>query len=492
MAAAPEPSRAPDLEHDYAAMRAFLVAALRARRREPRLVLLSVPAPRLQLEALWTALPTETAMLWDPSGTSSATGGEACLGFGEVTAPPGVGDEAAAPWSPARGTLAAIPVERIAPPGHQPGTLRFLSGLSFAGPDAVTEPPWTDFPAALQILPRWCYTVGPHGSYLHLCVHAPSDALIAQVEAELTTLCRAGAQPLPSGPGAPVLLHSEPLPFARWQKWLEQILQAIAQQEVDKVVAVRRSTLVFSRPIEVGTVLARLRAQAPQSIRFALRRGRATFLGATPELLLRKRGRTITTDALAGTLARRDAPLAELAAQLLGSDKDRREHAPVVAAIKQRLLPLCSDITVPESPAIRVLPHLLHLHTPIRATTRAASTHVLELVHALHPTPAVGGTPTDKALQLIAALEPQPRGYYAGPLGVYDEHGDGEFAVAIRSGVILGDTAYVYGGAGIVRGSDPVLEYAETATKMRTLLSALGLAPEQMDAIEPTRLAEAR
>lgn len=455
-------------DSDSAAMRAFLVAALRARRQQPRLIALSLPAPRLQLEPLWAALPGEPAMLWDAADAADGAGSVACLGLGEVAA--------AAPDSPT-GDPAALPVEKVAPPGHAPAGLRWLGGLAFAG--AVAEPPWTDFPAAINTLPRWCYTRGPEGGRWQLFVHAPSEPLIAQVEAEYQALCQAGEQPRRESPAvAKRLLRSEPLPYSRWQKWLEKILQAIAARQVDKVVAVRRSTLEFAEPIDAVDVLTRLRQQAPQSIRFALRRGSATFLGATPELLLRKRGRIITTDALAGTLPRGAAPLAALSAQLLASDKDRREHAPVVATIKQRLQPLCSEITAPETPQIRVLPHLLHMYTPIKATTRSAATQVMELVHALHPTPAVGGTPTEKALQLIAELEPQPRGYYAGPLGWYDEHGDGEFAVAIRSGVLMGSTAYVYGGAGIVKGSDPALEYAETAAKMRTLLSALGVTQE--------------
>lgn len=453
-------------------MRDFLVAALRARRQQPTLIALSLPAPPLFLEPLWDALPAEPAMLWDAPAAADAMSGTACLGLGAVEMPP----TAAQPGDPGASST-SIPVEKIAPPGHAAAALRWFSGGSFAG--AVAEPPWTDFPAALKTLPRWCYTDGPDGCRLQLCVYAPSDAVIAQVAAEYEALRQAGARPLAERAPAPQRpLRSEPLPYVRWQQWIEQILQAIAARQVDKVVAVRRSTLWFAQPIDVAAVLGRLRAQAPQSIRFAWRRGAATFLGATPELLLRKRGRIITTDALAGTLPRRDAPLHELCAQLLASDKDRREHAPVVAAIKQRLLPLCRDITAPESPQIRVLPHLLHMYTPIQATTRSAATCVTDLVSALHPTPAVGGNPTAKALQLIAELEPQPRGYYAGPLGFYDEHGDGEFAVAIRSGVVIGNTAYVYGGAGIVQGSDPALEYAETAAKMRTFLSALGVPSE--------------
>lgn len=459
------------------ALGAFLVATLRARRHKDALTLISLPAPWLPLEPLWDALPSEPAMLWEPprSPTESADAtmtpdqalphsllgdGEASLGLGEVAADPE--------------RLAGLPVERLAPPGQAPGALRWLGGLPFTG--AVAEPPWLDFPATAPSLPRWRYSRGPAGCAWHLTVHAATDSLIAQVAAEYRALTHAGAAPPAVVDAAPqVPLRCQPLPRARWQEWLARILQHIAHGDVDKVVAVRRTTLVFAQPLLPSVVLSRLRAQAPQSIRFALRRGAATFLGATPELLLRKRGRTVTTDALAGTVARGAGSLAELSAQLLGSDKDRREHAPVVEAIKQRLAPLCSDIEAPATPQIRVLPHLLHLHTPIRATTRSPSLPVLDLVRALHPTPAVGGTPTDRALQLIAAHEPQPRGYYAGPLGWYDEHGDGEFAVAIRSGVLLGNTAYVYGGAGIVRGSDPALEYAETATKMRTLLDALGV-----------------
>ena len=442
---------------DSAAAREILIAALRARQKQPGLILIGLPAPWLALESLWAALPAEPAMLWDPpaSRPHPDLDGESCLGIGEVV-----------------GYASDFPIERIAPPGHATGSLRWLGARPFAG--VVAEPPWTDFPAETTILPRWRYTRGPAGCTWHLTVHSLTDELIAQVAAEFSALTEAGAQSLGNN-DLQVPLRSEQLPFARWQEWMRRILQAIDDGLVDKVVAARHTRLVFPQPIEVAAVLGRLRAQAPQATRFAVRRGRATFLGATPELLLHKRGRDVITEALAGTLARTAAPLAALSAQLLGSDKDRREHALVVAAIKQRLAPLCSAIIAPESPQIRALPHLLHLHTPIQATTRELRTDVRELVAALHPTPAVGGTPTATALQLIADFEPQPRGYYAGPIGWWDEHGDGEFAVAIRSAVVAGDTAYVYGGAGIVRGSDPQLEYAETATKMRTLLDALAV-----------------
>ncbi len=419
--------------------------------------MVSVPAQAQALELLWAALPDEPAVLWDPPAERATPDldTECCLGIGEVT-----------------GYETEGPVARFAAPGQRCDALRWLGGQPFAGP--VSTPPWTNFPAVTAMLPRWRYTCDATGNATwHLTVHSPTAALIEQVAAEFDTLHTTTTPPLAdSAQLAP--LRSEPLPFARWQKWLDRILLAIADGQVDKVVAARYTTLVFPRAIVVTDVLRRLRARSPQATRFALRRGGATFLGATPELLVSKRGPRVTTEALAGTLPRTAAPIAELGAQLLASDKDRREHALVVDAIQQRLGPLCHEICAPTVPQLRVLPHLLHLHTPIHATTRAPHTDVRKLVAALHPTPAMGGAPSAAALQLIADHEPQPRGYYAGPVGWWDEHGDGEFAVAIRSGVVSADTAYVYAGAGIVRGSEPALEYAETAAKMRTLLEALG------------------
>jgi isochorismate synthase len=455
------------------ALRRFVVEALHARRGQARLLSLTLPAPALAPEAVWAALGDEPATLWQPP--DEATDRDCQVGLGEV---PG---RAATPW-----TLTAVgglhgPIERLAPAGQAPAALRWLGGLRFA--ESPPTPPWLDFADDRLHLPRWHYCRGPGGSQLHLLVYAPTADLTARVEDELGRLLRADTAP--RDPAAQLPLRHAALPPGRWQDFIARILAAIDAGEVEKVVAARHSQVGFAQPIAAAAVLARLRAQAPQSFRFALRRGASTFLGASPERLLRKHQRTVETEALAGTLARRPAPLPELAAQLLGSDKDRREHALVVRAICDRLAPLC-EVDEPaelEAPQVRVLPHLLHLHTPLTARTRRPSTHVMELAAALHPTPAVGGTPTAPALQLIAAHEPQARGHYAGPVGWYDEHGDGEFAVAIRSGVLIADTAFIYGGAGIVRGSDPGREYAETAAKMRPLLDALAVPPSLLPAV---------
>ena len=143
-------------------------------------------------------------------------------------------------------------------------------------------------------------------------------------------------------------------------------------------------------------------------------------------------------------------------------------------AIADALAAAGAEVVIPDEPGVRALRHVLHLHTPIRATLREPR-HLLELAARLHPTPAVGGTPTAEAVRWIAAHEPAPRGWYAAPVGWFDLDGNGELAVAIRSGVVAGDRAHLWAGAGIVAGSDPDRELAETDVKLRAMLGALGV-----------------
>jgi isochorismate synthase len=207
--------------------------------------------------------------------------------------------------------------------------------------------------------------------------------------------------------------------------------------------------------------------------------GGGTLVAATPERLVKKAGPDVACDALAGSRApggmRGDAT--DL---LLASGKDRREHELVVRAIAGALRELGAEVDMPATPLVRALRHVVHLHTPITATLRTPC-HVLELAARLHPTPAVGGTPTRAATTWIATHE-APRGWYAAPVGWFDLDGNGEFAVAIRSGVLAGNRAQLWAGAGIVAGSDPDRELAETEIKLRAVLGALGVAEPDRDA----------
>jgi isochorismate synthase len=186
-----------------------------------------------------------------------------------------------------------------------------------------------------------------------------------------------------------------------------------------------------------------------------------------------KRGLAVETDGLAGT-AKRGADDASIMRALLESAKDRHEHALVVRAIADVLGPRVSSLKVPAEPRIRSLRNVHHLWTPICAVLRD-ETHVLSLVGALHPTPAVSGTPRERATSWIAAHEPTARGWYTGAVGWIDAAGDGDFVVAIRAGLLGPNDVWLYAGAGIVEGSDPLAELAETRAKQAPMLAALGL-----------------
>jgi isochorismate synthase len=203
-------------------------------------------------------------------------------------------------------------------------------------------------------------------------------------------------------------------------------------------------------------------------------RGGKTFLGATPELLARVERGELFSVALAGSVGRGKTPAEaeSLAAELLASTKDRHEHALVVGAIRHGLEPLTAQLDIPNVPGIRRLANIQHLETPIRGKL-AAGCGALDVVAALHPTPALGGVPRQPALEFIAANEPTARGWYAAPIGWLDAEGNGTFAVAIRSALVDGDRALLYAGAGIVDGSDPAKEWQETELKFKPLMDAL-------------------
>jgi isochorismate synthase len=182
----------------------------------------------------------------------------------------------------------------------------------------------------------------------------------------------------------------------------------------------------------------------------------------------------VEADALAGSMPRGSGWEAQAAA-LRTSEKDLREHAPVRDAVVSALDPLCTAVTHPAVPTVRVLPTVLHLYSRVTGTLRDTTAgDVLALTDALHPTPAVCGTPREAARAFIAAHEDAPRGWYAGPVGWVDAAGEGEAMVALRSAVVCGATAWAYAGAGLVRGSDAAQEWRETDAKLGPMRAALG------------------
>ncbi|HEY3806393.1 MAG TPA: isochorismate synthase [Kofleriaceae bacterium] len=355
-------------------------------------------------------------------------------------------------------------------------TPRVLGGAAFS-PGAADAAPWTGFGDAWFALPRWTYSVSPQGptsstsaGRLVLAVDATEARHAGRWHDELAAFRAAFATRF--APRAqPPMTRLDPGDTAAWRDTIRAITAAISRGEYAKVVAARKALVELAGEARPADLLAELDARHGECVRALVRPpNAATLVAATPERLVELRGGTrVACDALAGSLPR-DLD----ASTLLASDKDRREHALVVDAIASALAGLGAHVDAPSTPNVRALRHVWHLHTPIAATLPSPR-HVLELAAALHPTPAVGGTPTRTATDWIAAHE-MARGWYASPIGWFDLDGNGELAVAIRSGVIAGDRAHLWAGAGIVAGSDPDRELAETDVKLRAMLGALGVA----------------
>ena len=246
-----------------------------------------------------------------------------------------------------------------------------------------------------------------------------------------------------------------------------------------KVVLSRSVTAELSGPLPLSAVLRRLRAHEPACTIFSFPVPNGTFFGASPELLMARHGRRITCHPLAGTVARGQTARADADAQgsLAGSSKDRSEHRFVVEGISAALRPLCDELTVPAEPSLVAFRAVAHLGTRIEGHLGGSDPppSVLELVELVHPTPAVGGTPRAAALATIAALEPDPRGYWAGPVGWVDASGDGEWMIGIRSARLHPDGRIITlrAGAGVVADSDPQAETAETDVKLASVLESL-------------------
>jgi menaquinone-specific isochorismate synthase len=262
---------------------------------------------------------------------------------------------------------------------------------------------------------------------------------------------------------------------ASWCAAVAAAVERITAGELAKVVLARDLLVSADAPLDPRRLLRRLAARFPDCWTFSV----DGLLGATPELLLRKTGRELSARVLAGTAPRgAGAEDERLAAELIGSAKDRVEHELAVDSLVRALDPYCTRLTVPSEPALLTLANVRHLASDVVGTQRRRGTRghagLLELVGAVHPTAAVCGTPTPDAATLIAELEGMDRGRYAGPVGWLDARGNGEFGLALRCAELTGSSgARLFAGCGIVAGSDPVAELAETQSKFAAFQAAL-------------------
>jgi isochorismate synthase len=252
----------------------------------------------------------------------------------------------------------------------------------------------------------------------------------------------------------------------------------IQQGAFEKVVLARDMQVMLNDPtgtFDIDATLQRLRESYPAAYVFAVQRGERFFVGATPERLVQAQDGQIHTMALAGSARRGETEEedAQLGTELLQSEKNNSEHAIVVAMVREALENHCTSVHVSAAPQLLKLKNLQHLKTPI-AGELIPGRCILDVIADLHPTPAVGGFPRHAALEAIRNTEKLDRGWYAGPLGWIGASGHGEFAVALRSGLIDGSKATLFAGCGIVSGSDPQTEYAESCLKFQVMLRGLG------------------
>lgn len=343
---------------------------------------------------------------------------------------------------------------------------RALSSIASTGdrpPVAVGALPFDRSAPASLIVPESVVFRDPHGRQWLTTVGR--DAM-ASACADGMSSSGARRDVLPDG-----FTLASPRPHPDWQRTITDAIAAIADGRLDKVVVAREVLVEANRPIVVPDVLERLRALYPACVVFSI----DGFLGASPELLIERTGHAVRSHPLAGTYPRSGDPHADelLAAELVASVKDQREHRFVIDEIDRVLRPRCSVLDVPATPTIMQLRNVLHLGTEIRGTLRAPGPSALELAAALHPTPAVAGTPTADALAWLEANEGLQRGRYAGPVGWVDAAGDGMFAIGIRSAEVDGCSARLFAGVGVVEGSDPHRELVETQLKLQAILAAV-------------------
>ena len=255
--------------------------------------------------------------------------------------------------------------------------------------------------------------------------------------------------------------------------WLEAVARAIKEIEagkLEKVVLARDHALWSKEPFQLHRVLNKLHLGFPECMVYLV----DGLVGASPELLIRRIGNAVNSLALAGSARRDPDPVADdrLGSELLVSKKDLHEHALASASVGRVLGEVCSSLDRPARPGLLKLANVQHLATRF-AGLMAEPHHVLDLVARLHPTAAVGGTPTAAAVDMIRSLEGMDRGRYAGPVGIFDSAGDGEFAIALRCAEVSGARARLFAGAGLVDGSVPEDELEETRIKLQAMLSAL-------------------
>jgi isochorismate synthase len=351
----------------------------------------------------------------------------------------------------------------------------WTGGFAFAD-EGGSSPHWSSFEPASMCLPE--ISLCRQGAETFLTVSAvvlpgeDPEVVERRVEARISALRDEPLPMLDPHLGDRPRIRSV-RPPGEFERAVEGATERIATG-ISKVVLAREVTVEAPSAHDPAAIFGALREQFPSCFCFCCGTPEAAFLGASPELLVRRSGAGASTVALAGSTRRSSDPAVDdhLGEQLLHSDKDRREQRIVAERIVRKLRPHSVWVESAAEPEVIKVANIQHLATPIIAQL-AESHSVVELAGVLHPTPAVGGEPWPAAAEAIAELEQMDRGWYAAPVGWMDATEDGEFCVALRSALLRDREARLYAGVGVVAGSDPAAELAETEVKLQALLPLL-------------------
>ena len=407
----------------------------------PALVARTVAIDPAQVDDLLALLPTEDPVSW-------VRRGEGLVGWGRAaelrTAGAARFEDASAWWSSL--TARAVVRDEVGEPG---------TGLVSFGTFAFADEPGD----SVLVVPA--VVVGRRGDRAWLTTVGRG---LEHLEHPLVA---ADAPAAPTG----VTFTDGSLDGEAWMSVVADAVARIGRGDLEKVVLARDLVATADSDVDVRWPLRRLAAAYPMCWTFHV----DGMLGATPEMLVRRERGLVTSRVLAGTIRRTgdDERDLALAATLARSSKDLEEHEYAVRSVADALGPHCSSMNVPEAPFVLHLPNVMHLATDVAGVVRDAHTS-LDLASALHPSAAVGGTPTPDAVALIAEIEQMDRGRYAGPVGWMDAGGDGEWGIALRSASVSGPTVRLFAGCGIVADSDPEAELAEAQAKFVPVRDALG------------------
>ncbi|GCE03919.1 isochorismate synthase [Dictyobacter aurantiacus] len=409
----------------------------------------------------------------------------ALVGIGEATVIETAGPErvttAATAWRELRQHAIIEKISSDLPPYTSGPVL--LGGFMF---DTLTPHTdlWEGFPDGLLILPHLLFHADEDKAALTINALIDADDDVEQRTDRVVETVRCLAQALQSGIDQPVeeaaqrsgeMRTQDILPAERWKEQVAQAVKKIRAGAFEKVVLARGVQVEQEEKFDIDGTLRRLSQSYPSAYVFAIQRGTRYFMGATPERLVCSEDGEIQTMALAGSAPRGTSEEEDrrFGEELLKSEKNQGEHNFVVTTIRDALSSLCSRVWVADAPRLLKLKNIQHLETPIMGNLKPGHS-ILEAIEDLHPTPAVGGYPRLPALDAIREDEQLDRGWYAGPIGWIGTGGNGEFAVALRSGLVDGKRATLFAGCGIVADSDPESEYQESCLKLQVMLRGLG------------------